>query len=265
MSKIINNANAKKPFCKVCFDAKKPESEYTSHHVRSLPDMNGKTVVTCPVLKSTECRYCYNFGHTAKFCPVLEENKKKAAKAKSAAIKAQKSAEKVAEAHREFQTVKSLIYKGKFAGLNNDSDEEIEQPVANASDFPNINTNSYAMFCAAEKAAEGLWRENRSILHNISTITHPVNSWAAIAAKPAAPPKPAPVRMNTTQQPSRTWAEESDSEDDEEAYPALPTKAAVKDEWDDLPIISSSALMNDRSYLVAHSRANRALAEDDDW
>ena len=52
---------------------------------------------------------------------------------------------------------------------------------------------------------------------------------------------------------------------DQEINPALPTKAAVKDEWDDLPIISSSALMDNRSYLVAHSRANRALAEDDDW
>ena len=214
MSKIINNANAKKPFCKVCFDAKKPESEYTSHHVRSLPDMNGKTVVTCPVLKSTECRYCYNFGHTAKFCPVLEENKKKEKKAKSAAIKAEK-AEKAAEALLvEDRSIKSVTYKGKFAGLNNDSDDEIEQPVAKeAGNFPTLNN-----FAAIEKAAEGLWRDDRSILVNISKITHPANSWAAIAAKPAAPPKPAPIKLNTTQQPSRTWAEESDSEDDEDAY-----------------------------------------------
>jgi hypothetical protein len=71
--------------------------------------------------------------------------------------------------------------------------------------------------------------------------------------------------MNTTVLPSRTWdLEESDSEDDEEMYPALPTKAVAeeKDEWDDLPIISSSALMDNRSYLIAHSRA---LAEDDEW
>jgi hypothetical protein len=78
-----------------------------------------------------------------------------------------------------------------------------------------------------------------------------------MAAKPAAPPKPAPVKMNTTVLPSRTWdLEESDSDDDdEEMYPALPTKAVAeeKDEWDDLPIINS------RSY------SGRVLAEDDEW
>ena len=267
------SAYNKKPFCKVCFDAKKPESEYTSHHVRSLPDMNGKTVVTCPVLKATECRYCYNLGHTAKFCPVLEENKKKAAKAKSAAIKAQKSAEKVAEksaeAHRELQSVKSLIYKGKFAGLNNDSDEEIEQPVANASDFPNINTNSYAMFCAAEKAAEGLWRENRSILHNISTITHPVNSWAAIAAKPAAPSfKPAP---KVAEQPSKSWVDESDSEEEEvEAFPAMPVRTTSmftaasymkeeEDEFADAPVITRTTSVR------IPENGRRFVDDDEEW
>jgi hypothetical protein len=66
----------KKPYCKVCFDAGKPESEYTSHWVRSLPDRNGKTSVLCPTLLATECRFCYELGHTAKFCPVLEKNKK---------------------------------------------------------------------------------------------------------------------------------------------------------------------------------------------
>jgi hypothetical protein len=77
-----------------------------------------------------------------------------------------------------------------------------------------------------------------------------------MAAKPALPPKPAPVKMNTTVLPSRTWAEESDSEDDdEEMYPALPTKAVAEDEWDDLPIIS-------RSYSIA---PGRVLAEDDEW
>ena len=266
------SAYNKKPFCKVCFDAKKPESEYTSHHVRSLPDMNGKTVVTCPVLNATECRYCYNFGHTAKFCPVLEENKKKAAKAKSAAIKIQK-AEKAAEAllveDRSILRNLSVSYKGKFAGLNNDSDEEIEQPVANASDFPNINTNSYAMFCAAEKAAEGLWRENRSILHNISTITHPVNSWAAIAAKPAAPSfKPAP---KVAEQPSKSWVDESDSEDEEvEAFPAMPVRTTSmftaasymkeeEDEFADAPVITRTTSVR------IPENGRRFVDDDDEW
>jgi len=55
--------SVKKPYCKVCHDAGKPESEYANHWVK---DLNGKT--TCPTLLNTECRYCFKRGHTAKFC-----------------------------------------------------------------------------------------------------------------------------------------------------------------------------------------------------
>jgi hypothetical protein len=65
-----------KPFCKVCFDSGKPENEYTSHYVRSLPDHNGYKTVTCPVLRNTECKKCYQKGHTAKFCVVKFTSKK---------------------------------------------------------------------------------------------------------------------------------------------------------------------------------------------
>jgi hypothetical protein len=72
-----NSKSIKKSFCKVCHDAGKPESEYTSHYVRSLPDRNGNTMVTCPTLLCTECRYCGNYGHTAKFCSIMAANKSK--------------------------------------------------------------------------------------------------------------------------------------------------------------------------------------------
>jgi hypothetical protein len=76
-AKFLNRqAPAKKPFCKVCHDAGKPESDYTSHHVRSLPDKQGNSKVTCPTLLNTECRFCYDLGHTAKFCPAIAAKKK---------------------------------------------------------------------------------------------------------------------------------------------------------------------------------------------
>ena len=53
-------------FCKVCKDAKKSESVYTSHSVR----VGGKVV--CPTLLSQECKYCREKGHTPKHCPKLE-------------------------------------------------------------------------------------------------------------------------------------------------------------------------------------------------
>ncbi len=63
----------KKPYCKVCYDAGKSESEYTNHWVK---DLTGKT--TCPTLLQTECRWCFKAGHIAKFCKELEKvNKEK--------------------------------------------------------------------------------------------------------------------------------------------------------------------------------------------
>jgi len=71
MSSSRNTANTTtapaKPFCKVCRDAGKPESEYTSHFVKDQPGPNGK--VTCPTLLNQACRICDKTGHTSSYCP----------------------------------------------------------------------------------------------------------------------------------------------------------------------------------------------------
>lgn len=74
--KMGTNPREKKPYCKVCHDSGKPEKVYTSHWVRSLPDRQGKTTVTCPTLLATECGYCKQRGHTSKFCEALEQKKR---------------------------------------------------------------------------------------------------------------------------------------------------------------------------------------------
>jgi hypothetical protein len=71
----IMNTNTKKSFCKVCKDAGKTEKEYTSHGLK-----NEKGDVICPTLLDQNCRYCNNRGHTVKYCPTLEKNKKEDAK-----------------------------------------------------------------------------------------------------------------------------------------------------------------------------------------
>ena len=65
-----NKRSAPKPYCKVCHDAGKPESVYTSHWLRASPEPNAK--VTCPYLLSLECRYCKEKGHTPKACPMIQ-------------------------------------------------------------------------------------------------------------------------------------------------------------------------------------------------
>jgi hypothetical protein len=105
----------KKPFCKVCQDAGKPESEYSSHYVRSMPDKSGKTTVTCPTLLATECRFCYKLGHTTKFCPVIEANKKSEEKASK-----QQAAKAIEQPKKQEQKAKS----NAFAAFDDSSDEE---------------------------------------------------------------------------------------------------------------------------------------------
>jgi len=66
--KINNNVRA---FCKVCKDAGKPESFYTSHYINDVPGKGGKVV--CPTLLSQSCGYCKKerAGHTSRYCPEL--------------------------------------------------------------------------------------------------------------------------------------------------------------------------------------------------
>jgi hypothetical protein len=60
-----------KKFCKVCQDAGKLESEYTSHNVRESKDPKSKTL--CPTLLAQECRHCFRKGHTVKYCSILKK------------------------------------------------------------------------------------------------------------------------------------------------------------------------------------------------
>jgi len=62
----------KQPFCKVCYDAGKNESVYTSHFVKDKQGSDGKVV--CPYLLSLTCTFCKKSeGHTARHCPILQK------------------------------------------------------------------------------------------------------------------------------------------------------------------------------------------------
>jgi hypothetical protein len=80
MSLHANNTHTttpvKKPFCKVCFDAKKTEAIYTGHWVRSRPNFYGVVTVTCPTLLNNPCQYCNKIGHTNLFCRELKQDKR---------------------------------------------------------------------------------------------------------------------------------------------------------------------------------------------
>ena len=222
---------AKKPFCKVCHDAGKTESEYTSHFVRSRPDMNGNTKVTCPILAATECRYCYELGHTTKFCPVLEENNKRSKKEKSVSIQYQK-AEQRAYSRPIPEPVVEKKYSGAFAALGDDSEEE--KPVPKVA-VP-VPVDEFPALFGSKK--EVVSTEKRAI------------SWAAMAEKPAAPVLKSilkPTIKNTPQIAGKSWADYSDSEEEEE-------------EIQHAPLVRTYFVHNAPLYYDS-----RSASTDDDW
>jgi len=54
-------------YCKVCFDAGKPEEVFTSHTVKNQFGM-----VTCVTLLEHNCESCGCIGHTPKYCPAAK-------------------------------------------------------------------------------------------------------------------------------------------------------------------------------------------------
>ena len=116
--KMSRHVSAKKPYCKVCHDAGKPEKEYTNH---TLKDRNGKTV--CPTLLNTECRFCHKLGHTAKFCDAPKKNEKNEKKEKKEKERSEykPKTEKTANPRTNISN--------KFQGLSNDDSDDEEVPV----------------------------------------------------------------------------------------------------------------------------------------
>jgi hypothetical protein len=118
---MFRNTSVKKPYCKICHDADKPESEYTNHWVK---DLNGK--ITCPTLLNTECRYCFKMGHIAKFCDVLAKNNKEKEKIKQATLK------KPIIQNKPIIQKKPIIQnksRNSFAVLCDDDEEEVNNIV----------------------------------------------------------------------------------------------------------------------------------------
>jgi hypothetical protein len=127
-----NNKQVNKPFCKVCHDAGKPESVYTDHFVRSAPGPDGKVI--CPTLLSLQCRYCYQPGHTVKFCSVLKEKNNYQARAQE---------KKSVIQPRPTQKQKEIKPSNVFAALDvsdeeseEESDEETEVTTVINDEFP---------------------------------------------------------------------------------------------------------------------------------
>jgi hypothetical protein len=229
----------KKPYCKVCFDAGKPETEYSSHRTRTLPDRNGKTTVTCPTLLNTECRFCFKLGHTTKYCPAIEQNRKEKERAdrKERAEAVEKSKPKVQEKKPS----------SSFAVLCCDSDSEDEEKVSKVKvidNFPVLNIatkqaateepkqlSGWAAIAAKPLEAKVVPAQNDGLIlltKNIKYESKPKEEVKPTTAKPAPWANKEPVV-------TKTWADWSDSEDEYEdcqQYQPYSFAAAEEDDED---------------------------------
>ena len=241
-----NKLAPKKPFCKVCYDAGKPEDEYSSHFVRSLPDMSGKTRVLCPILASTECPYCHKLGHTTKFCPAIKDRAKDHKRSEweyNQSLKASKSK----------RTIK--MDTSKFATLfeSESSDDEKAPPAAKvitptAKAAPTVSWADIAKKPVAKPVTKKLsYAELDQIICNGTPAERNAavdllvgdqewrNLTAPTESKPIAPPRPYTRQDNTVpammkMRPEdrsesvkmprvrKNWAEWSESDDDDDDY-----------------------------------------------
>lgn len=73
--RYTNKENSKQynqvKFCKFCKDSGKHEGIFTSHNTKDK-----KGVICCPILMTTICNNCKNFGHTNKYCKSITMVKK---------------------------------------------------------------------------------------------------------------------------------------------------------------------------------------------
>ena len=177
-----------KSFCKICFDAGKPESEYSSHFVKSERGRNGKVV--CPTLLNLNCTYCDKKGHTKSYCLELKNDKKRSEKAF-------KRSEFVMKPKEE---IKKVEKKNVFAALDSESESEGEDDYPE--EFPALSAN-VTIREHQKKVSFAEMAKKTAVVEVVSPVVA-----AVVAAEEKEARKPITAM--------RSWAEWSDSESDEE-------------------------------------------------
>ena len=167
-----------KPLCKVCKDAGKCESDYSSHFVKSNPGVKG--VIVCPTLLAYECTYCHKTGHSIGYCMVLKSKNKEMTR--FAAQCKYDDAIKTAPAPNKNKNKKT---RTKFMALVDSSDDEDEDD----DEVVVIATSNKRKF--AFSYAEAITKDPVPLVAEQKVVT------------------PLPVLK-------RSWADWSDSDDDDD-------------------------------------------------
>jgi len=225
---------ALKKYCKVCHDAGKSETEYTSHFIRENRDPCSKVV--CPTLLSLECRHCSKKGHTVKYCKILEKDKIAEARQSKSSIKNTKP--------------KSLVFRAPanmFSSLESDSEDEQEVKKVKKDDD---------LVCRLPSNLVESDSEDDDLVFRAPAITTNTKSYASALLRPAIIPKitlPIPIMSNTRKindiEPSynnikntyiknKSWADtDSDSDSELEEEKEEKEKELVIDDYDKIVFV----------------------------
>jgi hypothetical protein len=207
------NNNARTPFCKVCLDAGKPKSEYTSHYVKDRPGPHGK--VCCPYLLSLVCRYCHKTGHTPNHCSEVKAKESRAAapkpepREKSSSV-GWSTVPGKGNSRRRVQRTKEVVpvkaSTNKFDAL---SFEPTQADKDERKDFPKL----------------GAAKRSSSYSDDEATVVPHLTGWSKVATsaplKDEVKPAIIPVirytaRVSLLKDGGKAWADMSDSESDDE-------------------------------------------------
>lgn len=218
--------------CKVCQDAGKPETVYRSHFTRETRDPNSRVI--CPTLLALECRFCFKKGHTVKYCSTLKEKDRQKQSSKFTSQKSKPASQKSAEKPKS---------SNPYVCLDSDSEEE-DQKVS-------IKTNeSFPQLCVPAKIQhQGI--HDKGLQYALALGARPLpkadlnpvpvaNSAPKLAPWVSAvdsstvslPLPPRPIRR-----PMRNWADDTDSEDEEDLAPINVSKdykynvSVIYEEW----------------------------------
>ena len=222
---ISNKKPVIKSFCKVCHDSSKSEAEYTSHFVKSEPGPKG--VVVCPVLLASICNYCKQKGHTLKHCKELEKNKNQEKKDSYHYDKREKKEVKTNYCYRNsnsntisvFQVLEEVVIVDKFPPL-------CESQVMSVKDTSSTTLLAFSYASMAAKAPVVVKEEERkrvitSVFKDEKEIAKEkyLTNWLARIDNSELEENEDYMNLgkkNVTF--SKSWAEWSDSEDDDEMF-----------------------------------------------
>ena len=210
---VTTNKVAVKPFCKVCHDSGKTEAEYTSHFVKSEPGSKGKVV--CPTLLSQGCSYCHETGHTVSYCQVLKQNNKNKEKVQRVIVFHNKDSfvSEVAKKQNKNQTQGFAA----LAFLDEESDKIDAQEVRRQSEYPVLQAQATGQQAQASGQAQATGqqaqRQAPQMVMSYASMANKVPSLVLHKTPPAVTKSRAIVTHNV----KKSWADWSDSDNDDEA------------------------------------------------